>query len=350
MRVLVINPGATSTKVSVFDEEAEAFKANIAHGAEELSVFPTVAEQAPFRRALIEAALKENGYAPSDFDAVCGRGGLFRHIPSGTYRVTEKVISDVKHAPYGQHASNLGALLAKELADEAGILAFFVDPVCVDELADVARVSGFVGMERQSFFHALNQKSTARRAAELLQKSYETVNLVVVHMGGGVSVAAHERGRVVDVYNVRDEGSFSMDRGGSLPATALIDYCFSGKTKAEVKATLEGKSGVYSYLGTRDFKEVIARADAGEEQAKLVFDAMVYQHAKDIGAMAAVLSMDVDAIVLTGGIAHSERVCEAIAGYVKKIAPILVLAGEEEMKSLAMGALRALRGGPVGEY
>ncbi|MEN6471551.1 MAG: butyrate kinase [Clostridiaceae bacterium] len=350
MQVLVINPGATSTKVSVFDEENEVLKANVAHSAESLAGFSSIVEQAPYRRALIEAALKENGYALSGFDAVCGRGGLLRHIPSGTYRVTDKVIHDVYNPPFGQHASNLGSLLAKELADEAGIPAFFVDPVSVDEMTDVARVSGFCGMERQSFFHALNQKSTARRAASSLGKAYEELNLIVVHMGGGVSVAAHERGRVVDVYNVRDEGSFAMDRGGSLPTNAVIDFCFSGIGKAEAKTTLESKSGVYSYLGTRDFKEVIARANAGDERAKLIFDAMIYQHAKDIGAMAAVLKMDVDAIVLTGGIAYGESVCKAIESYVGKIAPVLVFAGEEEMRSLALGALRALRGGPVGEY
>ena len=350
MRILVINPGATSTKVSVFDEEAEVLKVNVAHSADDLKEFSSIVEQAPYRKALIEKTLRENGYSMRDFDAVCGRGGLLRHIPSGTYRVTDRVIQDVKNPPFGQHASNLGSLLAKELADEAALPAFFVDPVSVDEMTDVARVSGFCGMERQSFFHALNQKSTARRAAETLNRPYEDLNLIVVHMGGGVSVAAHERGRVVDVYNVRDEGSFSMDRGGSLPVNAVIDYCFSGVTKAEAKSTLESKSGVFSYLGTRDFKEVLARADAGDAKAKLVFDAMVYQHAKDIGAMAAVLKMDVDAIVLTGGIAHGERVCKAIESYVEKIAPVLVFAGEEEMRSLALGALRALKGGPVGEY
>jgi len=350
MRVLVINPGATSTKVSVFDEETEVYKENIVHSAESLSGFSSVVEQAPYRKSLIEATLKQSGYTMKDFDAVCGRGGLLRHIPSGTYRVTDTVIADVKNPPYGQHASNLGSLLAKELADEAGIPAFFVDPVSVDEMTDVAHVSGFNGMERQSFFHALNQKSTARRAAEMLDKAYEDVNLVVIHMGGGVSVAAHERGRVIDVYNVRDEGCFGMDRGGSLPTNAIIDYCFSGKTKAEVKSTLESRSGVYSYLGTREFKEVIARMDAGDDLSKLVFDAMMYQTAKDIGAMAVVLKMNVDAIVLTGGIAHSERVCDSIETYVQKIAPVLRLPGEEEMRSLALGALRVLRGGPVGEY
>ncbi len=344
MKILVVNPGATSTKIAVYNEDSEAFRRTIDHSAAELAPFEHVVDQFAYRRQLILDTLAAEQYKPTDFAAVCGRGGLLRHIPSGTYRISDRVIADIENPPYGEHASNLGALLAKSIADEAGVPAFFVDPVSVDELADVARVSGFKGMQRESFFHALNQKGMARAAARKLGKAYEDLNLIVVHMGGGVSVAAHQKGRVVDVYNVKDEGSFSMDRGGSLPVNALINFCFSGRTKAEVKKLLGSQAGVFSYLGTRDFREVEERRQAGDREAGLIFDALVYQHCKDIGAMAAVLRYQVDAVVLTGGMANSKLLCSEIASYVGKLAPILVLPGEEEMRSLAEGALRVLRG------
>jgi butyrate kinase len=350
MRVLIINPGATSTKISVFEEDQEVFKNNIDHSASDLEPFTHVIDQLDYRKNLIKQALNAAGFQASDFDAVCGRGGLLRHIPSGTYEVNDRVISDIYNPPYGEHASNLGTILAKTLADEASVKAYFVDPVSVDEMTEVAHFTGFSGMQRESFFHALNQKSMARKAARQLGKNYEDLNLIVVHMGGGVSVAAHEKGRVVDVYNVKDEGSFSMDRGGSLPVNAMINFCFSGKTKAEVKKILGSQAGVFSYLGTRDFREVQTKALAGDKDAKLVFDAMVYQHCKDIGAMGAVLKYDVDAIVLTGGMANSEIFCNALAEYVGKLAPIIILPGEEEMRSLAEGALRVLHGEAAKEY
>ena len=344
MKVLIINPGATSTKIAVFDEDTEVFRRTIDHTTQQLAGFEHVVDQFAFRRGLILEALREQGYALSDFAAVCGRGGLLRHIPSGTYLINDRVIEDIQNPPYGEHASNLGALLSKSIADEAGIPSYFVDPVSVDELTDVARVSGFKGMERESFFHALNQKGMARAAAKKLGRAYEDLNLIVVHMGGGVSVAAHQKGRVVDMFNVKDEGSFAMDRGGSLPINAVINFCFSGKTKAEVKKLLGSQAGVYSYLGTRDFREVEQRKKDGDKEAALIFDALVYQHCKDIGAMAAVLRFDIDAIVLTGGMANSKLLCDEISAYVRKLAPILILPGEEEMRSLAEGALRVLRG------
>jgi len=350
MRVLVINPGATSTKIAVFEDEVEVFRKSIEHEAADIASFERVADQEAWRMGLIREALASGGFKPESFDAVAGRGGLLRHIPSGTYAVDAEAVSDLKAARFGEHASNLGPILAAELAAMAKVPAYFVDPVSVDELEAVARISGFKGMERQSFFHALNQKSVARSAARQLGKPYEELNLVVVHMGGGVSVAAHRRGRVVDVFNVKDEGSFSMDRGGSLPVNALVDYCFSGRTKAEIKKTLSTQSGAYSYLGTRDLREVLRRADSGDAEAALIYEALVYQHAKDIGAMAAVLRFKVDAIVLTGGMAFSERLCKAIKDYVGAVAPILVLPGEEEMAALAAGAFRALKGGEVGIY
>lgn len=350
MKILVINPGATSTKVAVFEDEQELFKQTIDHEESELAGFDRIVDQKDFRKRCVETTLFRQGYSAQDFDAVAGRGGLLKHIPSGTYAITDDVISDIEQARFGEHASNLGPVLALDIARSVGIPAFFVDPVSVDEMEDVARISGFKGMERQSFFHALNHKSVARKAAKLLGRAYEDINLVVAHMGGGVSVAAHRRGRVIDVFNVKDEGSFSMDRGGGLPVNAVIDYCFSGATKAEVKRTLGGKAGVLSYLGTRDFREILQKMEAGDPQADLVYRAMVYQHAKDIGAMAAILHFSVDAIVLTGGIAHSDRLCEDIAAYVSPISKILRIPGEEEMSSLAEGTLSVLRGGVAKEY
>ena len=343
MKILVINPGATSTKIAVYENDQELMRVGIDHDAAEMDKYANIVDQMPFRRDVIMKTLDAEGYKLEDFDAICGRGGLFKHIPSGTYLVNDAVIKDIKNPPYGEHAANLGAYLAKELGDKVGIPAFFVDPVCVDELDDVARYSGLKGMERQSFFHALNQKSVARKAAKEIGKAYEDLNLVVVHLGGGVSVAAHKKGRVVDVYNVKDDGSMGMDRGGALPANALVNLCFSGKTKAEVKKIIGHEAGVFSYTGTKDFRTVENKAfDEGDKECLGAFRAIAYQLSKDIGAMSAVLHFDVDAIVYTGGMAYSDRFCEEITSYVGKVAPVLRFPGEEEMKSLAEGALRAL--------
>lgn len=350
MRILIINPGATSTKIAVYEDDTEAFAESISHAPEELAGFPRVIDQWPMRERLVRASLSRAGYAPDSFDAVCSRGGLIRHIPSGTYLIDDNVIHDIHHPPYGEHASSLGPVIAKSIADEAGIHAYLIDPPSVDELQPIARISGMKGMERESFFHALNQKAVARKAASQLGKPYEALNLIVVHMGGGVSIAAHEKGRVVDVFNVRDEGSFSLDRGGSLPVNAVVNLCYSGIAKQDLKRKLSFEGGVFSYLGTRDFRLVEQRMLDGDEEAGLIFRAMAYQHAKDIGAMAAVLRFAVDAIILTGGIAYSDLFCAEITGYVEKIAPILRIPGEEEMRALASGALRVLNGEPPEIY
>ena len=344
MKVLVINPGATSTKIAVFDEDKQVFKKGIDHSAQELDQFDRVIDQADYRQKAILDAVAESGYQLSDFDAVCGRGGLYRAIPSGTYAVSDAVMRDVEQAPYGEHPSNLGAYLAKKLGDMVGIPAFFVDPVCVDEMTEVAHVSGFREFRRQSLFHALNQKATARKAAEQMGKRYEDVKLIVCHLGGGVSVAAHDHGRVVDVFNVKDEGAMGLDRGGSLPVNALINYCYSGKSKEEVKRIFGRQSGMFSYVGTTDFREICAKVVEGDPKFVQAYEALVYQLAKDIGAMAAVLHFDVDAIVYTAGMAYEEFFCNDISKYVAKLAPIIRLPGEEEMRSLAEGALRVLHG------
>ncbi len=351
MRILVINPGATSTKIAVYEDENEVLRVGIDHDAAEMDKYEKIPDQMPFRRDIILKTIEEKGYKLEDFDAICGRGGLFKHIPSGTYKVNDEVIRDVLNPPYGEHAANLGAYISKELADQVGIPAFFVDPVCVDELEDVARYSGLKGIERQSFFHALNQKSVARKTADKLGKPYEELNLIVAHLGGGVSVAAHKKGRVVDVFNVKDDGSMGMDRGGGLPVNAVVNMCFSGKSKAEIKKIIGHEAGVFSYTGTKDFRTVENKAfDENDAEALGAFRAIAYQLAKDIGAMAAVLHFEVDAITFTGGMAYSERFCDEISSYVSKIAPILRMPGEEEMRSLAEGALRALKTGKYETY
>lgn len=344
MKVLVINPGATSTKVAVFEEERELLKKSIVHTAQELEGFDRVIDQADFRQRAVLEAVAEGGFRLEDFDAVCGRGGLYRPIPSGTYAVSDRVMQDVEQAPYGEHPSNLGAYLARRIGDLVGIPAFFVDPVCVDEMTEVAHVSGFAEFRRLSQFHALNQKSVGRKAARQLGKSYEEARLIVCHLGGGVSVAAHDHGRVVDVFNVKDEGAMGMDRGGGLPVNQLIDYCYAGRSREEVKRTLGRRSGMLSYVGTTDFREICARVVSGDERFTAAYRALVYQLAKDIGAMAAVLHFGVDAIVYTGGMAYEQFFCDDITAYVGRLAPVLRLPGEEEMRALAEGALRVLHG------
>ena len=344
MKVLVINPGATSTKVAVFEEEQELLKKSIVHTAQELEGFDRVIDQAEFRQRAVLEAVAEGGFRLEDFDAVCGRGGLYRPIPSGTYAVSDRVMQDVEQAPYGEHPSNLGAYLARRIGDMAGIPAFFVDPVCVDEMTEVAHVSGFAEFRRLSQFHALNQKSVGRKAARRLGKSYEEARLIVCHLGGGVSVAAHDHGRVVDVFNVKDEGAMGMDRGGGLPVNQLIDYCYAGRSREEVKRTLGRRSGMLSYVGTTDFREICARVVSGDERFTAAYRALVYQLAKDIGAMAAVLHFEVDAIVYTGGMAYEQFFCDDITAYVGRLAPVLRFPGEEEMRALAEGALRVLHG------
>lgn len=344
MKVLVINPGATSTKVAVFEEEQELLKKSIVHTAQEVEGFDRVIDQAEFRQRAVLEAVAEGGFRLEDFDAVCGRGGLYRPIPSGTYAVSDRVMQDVEQAPYGEHPSNLGAYLARRIGDLVGIPAFFVDPVCVDEMTEMAHVSGFAEFRRLSQFHALNQKSVGRKAARQLGKSYEEARLIVCHLGGGVSVAAHDHGRVVDVFNVKDEGAMGMDRGGGLPVNQLIDYCYAGRSREEVKRTLGRRSGMLSYVGTTDFREICARVVDGDERFTAAYRALVYQLAKDIGAMAAVLHFEVDAIVYTGGMAYEQFFCDDITAYVGRLAPVLRFPGEEEMRALAEGALRVLHG------
>ena len=345
MKVLVINPGATSTKVAVFEEEQELLKKSIVHTAQELEGFERVIDQAELRQRAVLEAVAEGGFRLEDFDAVCGRGGLYRPIPSGTYAVSDRVMQDVEQAPYGEHPSNLGAYLARRIGDLVGIPAFFVDPVCVDEMTEMAHVSGFAEFRRLSQFHALNQKAVAKRYAKEIGKPYESLNLIVCHMGGGVSVGAHVKGEVVDTGNALEgEGPFSPERSGTLPSGALVDLCFSGKyTEQEIRRMITGNGGLLAYTGSTDMQELMRRA-ATDAKVREVIDAFHYRVAKEIGAMAAAMKGQVDQIILTGGIAHGQETVDALKGYVSWIAPVTVYPGEGELLALAEGALRVLRG------
>jgi butyrate kinase len=345
-RLLVINPGSTSTKISVFKDENEVWQKTIAHPPEELARYGRIAEQYALRRDAVLRALAEAGLAPGDFAAVVGRGGMLRPIPSGTYRINQRMLDDLRRPGEREHASNLGALVAHELASAAGIPAFVVDPVSVDEFEPLARVAGLPGIERRSFSHALSLKAAARKAARTLGRAYEEINLVVAHLGGGISVSAHRRGRMVDVNQGLDgTGPFSPERAGGLPVGDVLRLAFSGRyTYDELFRLITRQGGLYAHLGTNDAREVERRIAAGDDHARLIYEAMAYQIAKEIGLMATVLYGDVQGVVLTGGLAHSQMLVTWIRERVAWIAPVLVFPGQEEMLAMAQGALRVLRG------
>lgn len=346
IRLLIINPGSTSTKIAVFDNEKITFEETLRHSVEELAGFTRIYDQFEFRKNIIVDALQNNSISLDSLDGVIGRGGLLSPIEGGTYEVNDKMIEDMKVANRGEHASNLGGILAREIAKAIGKRSFIVDPVVVDELSDVARISGMKEIERISIFHALNQKAVARRYANSINKSYDDLNLIVVHLGGGISVGAHEKGRVIDVPNaLNGEGSFSPERAGGLPVGDLVKLCYSGKyTEDEIKKMITGKGGIVSYLGTNDAREVENRIKAGDKYAELVYYAMSYQVAKDIGAAAAVLKGKVDRIIITGGIAYDKLFTSWIDERVKFIADVTIYPGEDELTALAEGGLRVLRG------
>ncbi|MCH4896063.1 butyrate kinase [Marinilabiliaceae bacterium JC040] len=345
-KILAINPGSTSTKIAVFEDEESVFVKNIKHSAEEIAQFENIASQFHFRKDIIVKELEEAGYKVSDLNVIVGRGGLVKHIESGIYEVNEAMKKDLEIGVSGEHASNLGGLIADDIAKENGnIKAYIADPVVVDELQDVARISGHPAFERKSIFHALNQKAIARTCAKELGKKYEELNIIVAHLGGGVSVGAHFEGRVIDVNNALDgDGPFSPERTGGLPVGQLAKLCFSGeKTLDEVKKMIKGEGGLVAYLGTNDAYEVECKAKDGDEKAKYIQDAMSYQVGKAIGEMAAVLKGKVDGICLTGGIAHNPFLVEYVKEMTSFIAPMFVYPGEDEMKALAMNGLSVLR-------
>lgn len=345
-RLLIINPGGTSTKVAIFQDETPQFVEVIRHSEAQLRPFQRAIDQEAFRRDVILGLLEQKGVDLKQLSAVVGRGGALKPLKSGTYLVVPQMLADIRQGyVLADHPSNLGALLAHDLASRAGIPAYIVDPVSVDEFIPEARISGLPELERQSLFHALNLKMICRMAAASLGKEYQQINLVAVHLGSGITVSAYRRGQMMDVSHANDGGPFAPTRAGGLPTTGLVKLCYSGEfTEAELLEKITKRGGLLAYLGTEDAREVERRIRKGDHLARLIYDAMIYQIAKEIGAMAAALRGDVDAVVLTGGLAHSAYLVDSLREMVSFLAPVLVFPGEDEMKALALGALRVLTG------
>ncbi|MDD2564723.1 MAG: butyrate kinase [Salinivirgaceae bacterium] len=344
-RILAINPGSTSTKIAVYENDKNIFLKTLRHPSEIIAKYSNIIDQFDFRKEVIIEELKAADIDITTLKAVVGRGGLLKPVEGGVYEVNKKMMDDLHSGTYGEHASNLGALIAFNIAQTIkGSRAFIADPVVVDELIDVARIAGHPLFERRSIFHALNQKAIGRSHAKTINKKYEECNLIIAHLGGGVSVGAHQNGHVIDVNNALDgEGPFSPERSGTLPAGALAKVCFSGDyTLEQIKKMITGKGGLVAYLETNDAHEVEKAASAGDKKAKLIQDAMAYQIGKSIGEMATVLKGKVDSIILTGGIAHNQDLVAYVRSMVEFIAPMVVYPGEDEMKALADNGLMAI--------
>ncbi len=350
--ILVINPGSTSTKISVYEGAKELFTKTLRHTSEELAPYSNIKDQTPFRTGEVKKALDENNIRLEDLDIIVARGGLLHPIPSGVYGVNDKMLKDVESACYGEHASNLGAMVANEMVTEIKnvfakqINAIIADPVVVDELEPIARITGLPIFPKRSIFHALNQKAIAKRYAKEQGKEYKDLNIIVAHLGGGVSVGIHNHGRIVDVNDaLNGDGAFSPERSGALPAMQVAELCFSGKhTLQEVKRMINGKGGVVAHLGTNSFAEVEKRVEEGDKEAKLISDAFGYNIAKAIGGVATVVDGKVDAILITGGVAYNTPLMKQIEKRVSFIAPVTLYPGEDEMGALASNALAVLNG------
>lgn len=345
--ILVINPGSTSTKIAVYQGMRSMFQVNLSHSPEELSIFPKISDQYSYRKEAILKALRENDVELDCIEVVMGRGGLIKPVPSGVFSINEKLKHDLSNSPIGEHASNLGGLIADDIARSLPkAKAYIADPVVVDEFEDMARIAGHPKFKRISIYHALNQKAIAREFARIHSQKYEDFNLIIAHMGGGVTVGAHKKGRVIDVNNGLDgEGPFSPERSGTLPVGQLVEVCFSGEyTKPQVRKMITGEGGFVAYFGTNNARKIEQMALSGDEQAKLIYEAMAYQVAKDIGAMFTVLKGNVDAIILTGGMAYSNYFTNQISERVYKLAPVHVYPGEDEMKALAANGLMIING------
>ncbi len=345
-RILAINPGSTSTKLAIYEDETMIFKYNVKHDSDVILSFPHIIDQYEFRMKAIEDALKSEKIDLSTLNAVVGRGGMLKPIPSGTYQVTDAMVEFMKKAPRGEHASNLGCIIARHIADMYHLPSFIVDPVAVDEMEDIARFTGMPEIRRDSLFHALNQKAVALKVAKDLKKPYQELNLVIAHLGGGISIGAHHHGKVIDVNNALDgDGPMSPERSGTVPLGPLYKMVFSGKyTLQEIKRKNYGQGGLVAYLGTNDGLTIMKRIQEGDQDADFIFRVMCYQIAKEIGAYSTVLKGEVDAIVITGGLAYNQYPIDLIKERVSFIAPVLVYPGEDEMEALALGALRVLRG------
>lgn len=345
--ILAINPGSTSTKFALYDGPEKLMEKTLRHSTRDLEVFGNISDQLPFRYRVIMEALRERNTDLDEIAAVVGRGGLVNPIESGIYEVNDLMRKHLTEAINGEHASNLGALLAEMIAGPLpGVKAYIVDPVVVDELEPVARLSGHPLISRKSIFHALNQKAVARIYADSVGREYEALNLIVAHMGGGISVGAHRRGRVIDVNNaLNGDGPYSPERSGGLPAWQLAQLCFSGSyTPSDIKSMLAGKGGIVAYLGTNNHQEASKRAEEGDARAALILEGCSYQTAKEIGAMSAVLEGEVDCIILTGGLAYDTAHVERISRMIRHIAPIYVYPGEDELKALAFNGYLAISG------
>ena len=341
-RILTINPGSTSTKIAVYDNEVQILVKGIEHRVEDLEKYERIQDQFEMRKNEVLQALKENDIKLESISAVVGRGGLLPPVKSGAYLVNEEMIDRLVNRPVLEHASNLGAIISYEIAKPLGVNAYIYDSVAVDELTDIARLSGVKGMDRTCLSHALNSRAMAIKYAKNNNKKYEDLNLIVAHLGGGISLSVHEKGQMVDIVS-DDEGPFSPERSGRVPCKTLIDRCFSGNyTHREMLKTIRGKGGISSYLGTVDVREVEKMINEGNEEAKLVHDAMTYQIAKGIGELATVVSGKVDAIILTGGIAYSNLITDNIRKRVEFISEVCVIPGENELESLSQGILRVL--------
>lgn len=344
-RILAINPGSTSTKVAVFSGKECLIKESIEHSAEELKKYKKVSDKYEYRLRVIQDVLLNKGLQLDTLNAIVGRGGLIQSMEGGTYRVNELMIDHLQKGLQGEHSSNLGGILAFNLAKDYNIPAFIVDPVSVDEMIEVARISGLKGIIRKSLSHALNIKAVGRRIAEEMDRSYHDCNFIIVHLGGGISVTAHRKGKMIDVNNANSEGPFSPERTGTLPAIGLIVLCYSGEySYEEMRRKIIGEGGMYSYLNTKDVRKVEKMIQEGSKEAELILDAMIYQISKEIGAMSTALKGEVDKIILTGGMAYSKTITDKIAERVQFIADIAIVPGEEELESLALAALRVLTG------
>ena len=341
-KILAINPGSTSTKIAIYEDTKEISKKSIEHPSEEIAKYNKITDQYEMRYKQIMDFLEENNFDVKELAAVVGRGGPLPPVRSGAYEVNDSMVDRLKNRPIIEHASNLGAIIAKEIADSIGVKAYIYDSISVDELDDIARLSGLADIERQSLTHCLNMRASAIKTAGTIGKSYKDCNFVVAHLGGGISLSAHKKGKMVDM--VSDvEGPFSPERAGVLPTDKLVELCYSNE-KAAVKKMLRGKGGLVSYLNTNSVLEVEDQINNGDEKARLVLEAMAYQVAKAIGELSVVLEGDIDRIILTGGIVYSKMVTEWIRKRVAFIAPVELLPGENELESLALGALRVLRG------
>lgn len=343
-KLLVINPGSTSTKVSYFEDEKEVYTEKLEHSIEELKKFQKIFDQYEFRKDAVLKFLNNHSIDKKELNAIVGRGGVLRPISAGTYLINEKMIEDLRNAPV-EHASNLGPIIAYEIAKPLGIPAYTVDPVVVDEFPEIARITGLKEINRKSRFHALNTRYVAKKRAEMLGKKIEDFNFIVAHLGGGISIVAFEKGRAVDVNDPSSSGPFSPERPGGLPSIDIVEMCYSGKfTKNEIKKKLMGEGGIVSYLGTNDLKEVERRIDNGDKDAKLIFEAMAYQISKDIVANATVLKGKVDEIIFTGGMSKSKRLIDLISDRVSFVSNIFLFPGEMEQEALCFGALSVLKG------